>query len=256
MNTILAKYSNRLININGRNKSLLMRKLYKKRAFDLIKLKKFDENIIQNLIPFLIQRQTKHLLLLQDPYQWYQEASTNLPDTISMDEKQEMDDKLRDNQDKMISYSTELATLSKEIKNTLKETGRYELYVGYPFIEGCFKDKTFVKAPLFLFPVEIFKKGDMWFIQNKVNQPISLNKVFLVAHAKCNEEKLTTIPIEYNSFDEFGENIIESILTKLKEDNLFIGNPNDEICKFKDILKDVESTYRLGELVINSTFPL
>ena len=40
---ILDKYKNRLINISGRNRSLVSKKLYKKRALDLHKLSKYNE---------------------------------------------------------------------------------------------------------------------------------------------------------------------------------------------------------------------
>lgn len=42
-----------------------------------------------------------------------------------------------------MEYSNSIKRLIKEVKSIEKETGRYELFIGYPFIEGYFKDKTF-----------------------------------------------------------------------------------------------------------------
>jgi hypothetical protein len=48
--------------------------------------------------------------------------------------------------------------LKREIDEIEKETGRYELYVGYPFVFGSINQgatKTLIKAPLLLFPVKV-----------------------------------------------------------------------------------------------------
>ena len=64
-------------------------------------------------------------------------------------------------------------------------------------VEGYFKDKTFTKSPLFLFPVEVSKNGDIWTLRNKVDDPVILNKVFLIGYSKFNEEKLADIDTEF-----------------------------------------------------------
>ena len=45
MKEILEKYSTRLVNVSGRNRSLVMKKLYKKRSFDITKLSDFNKNV-------------------------------------------------------------------------------------------------------------------------------------------------------------------------------------------------------------------
>ncbi|MDZ5031743.1 hypothetical protein [Clostridium perfringens] len=45
MKEILNKYKDRLINLSGKNRSLSMKKLYKKRAFDLSNLEEFNGDI-------------------------------------------------------------------------------------------------------------------------------------------------------------------------------------------------------------------
>lgn len=52
MKEILSKYKERLININSRNRSLVLKKLYKKSTFDFYKLKKFNNDIDKEVIEF------------------------------------------------------------------------------------------------------------------------------------------------------------------------------------------------------------
>ena len=284
MKKILEKYSTRLINISGRNRSLVMKRLYKKRAFDLFNLKSFNPDLDTQLVSFLKERQTKVLQLTEDPYEWYQgeilklkkqhkitkeKVIENLKESSRYNEEnkhkikeelekkyEEADARLRKKQEKLLIYSNSMNALLKEIKSTLKETGRYELYVGYPFVEGYFKDKTFVKAPLFLFPVEVIKKGDKWYIKNKVNEPISLNKVFLMAYAKFNEEKIPNVQMEYRDLNIFGDKFIERVLEQLKEHHIYLTYEQGDISKFQEITKETSPTYNLGELVVKDNIVL
>ena len=50
---ILDKYKNRLINISGRNRSLVSKKLYKKRALDLHKLSKYNELLPSEIVDYI-----------------------------------------------------------------------------------------------------------------------------------------------------------------------------------------------------------
>ena len=288
MKEILEKYSTRLVNVSGRNRSLSMKKLYKKRSFDITRLSEFNENISNEVIEFLKTRSQEELQIVNDSYEWYNNEYDTLKEqndkereaaleklNISVEDEneelteetknkiseikkkfdkklQEEDDKLKAKQEKLLGYSSSIKSLVKEIKNTEKETGRYELYVGYPFVEGYFKDKTFTKAPLFLFPIEAIKKGDEWYIKNMVDQPVVLNKVFLIGYAKFNEEKLPKIETEYSDLSEFGDDLIGSAVNKLKEANVHIGYKESEVTRFREITKDTDLNYNLGEIVIKN----
>ncbi|MBU3188961.1 DUF4011 domain-containing protein [Clostridium bowmanii] len=280
MKEILEKYSTRLVNVSARNRSLVLKKLYKKRAFDIMRLSEFDEKISEKLIEFLSCRSNKEIKILEDPYQWYnneskklkhehkktsaEEAKKIIASENSSDLKlkvledkfnniyEEADEKLRQKQEVITTYSSTIKTLIKEIKSTEKETGRYELYIGYPFVEGYFKDKTYTKAPIFLFPIEVNKKGDKWYIKNRVDFPIILNKVFLIGYAKYNEEKIANIQTEYDDLSIFGDDLIKGVLEELKKVNVIISYDESETTRFKEIVKETVFNYRLGELVIRN----
>lgn len=280
MKEILEKYSTRLVNVSARNRSLVLKKLYKKRAFDIMRLSEFDEKISEELIEFLSCRSNKEIQILEDPYQWYNTESKRLKHEhkkASMEEAkkiilsenssgsklkvledkfnniyEEADEKLRKKQEVLTAFSSSIKTLIKEIKSTEKETGRYELYIGYPFVEGYFKDKTYTKAPIFLFPIEVNKKGDRWYIKNRVDFPVILNKVFLIGYAKFNEEKIANIQTEYDDLSIFGDDLIKGVLEELKKVNVIISYNESEPTRFKEIVKETVFNYRLGELVIRN----
>ena len=71
--------------------------------------------------------------------------------------------------------------------------------------------------------VEVNKKGDRWVIKNKVDEPVILNKVFLIGYAKFNEEKVANINTEYSDLSVFGDNFIEGTITELKKFNINIS---------------------------------
>lgn len=280
MKEILEKYSTRLVNVSGRNRSFVMKRLYKKRAFDLTKLDEFTEDISKNIIKLLLSRGKEELNISKDPYEWYKEnlkelkKKHNKNKEIAIDklknsdeyteekvkelneknEKKfkEIDEKLKRKQEKLIGYSDSIKSLVKEIKSTEKETGRYELYIGYPFVEGYFKDKTFIKATLFLFPVEAIKKGDIWALKNKIDKSVILNKVFLIGYAKFNEEKLADIDTEYNDLSVFGDNFIEGAVNELEKFNINISFNEPDITMFREITKDTTLNYKPGELTIKN----
>lgn len=282
MKEILEKYSTRLVNVNGRNRSLVMKKIYKRRAFDITSLDEFTENIDEEVIKFILSRNKKELHISPDPYEWYTSKLEKLEKEYNENEKrmlinskktekcidekaikekldkkyEEDNEKLRRKKEKLIGYSDNIKTLTKEIKSIEKETGRYELYIGYPFVEGYFKDKTFIKSPLFLFPVEINKKGDRWVLKNKVDDSILLNKVFLIGYAKFNEEKIIDINTEYNDLSVFGENFIEGAIKELKKYNIKIIFNEKKVRKFMEITRDTMPNYNLGELIIKNNIIL
>ncbi|MGF7060384.1 AAA domain-containing protein [Brassicibacter mesophilus] len=284
MKEILSKYRERLINLSSRNRSLVMKKIYKKRAFDLSRLNSKDREISDELLEFIISRTEKKLLLLDDPYKERIERINQLEDTIRTDKKNELNeliDKISDTEElkkqkdlinkkyeeklntetekiekeieKLIDYSTSLSYLHREINALEKETGRYELFVGYPFVEGRFQDRTFVKAPLLLFPIRILKDNNRWHMQNIQEQDILINKVFVFAYAKYNEIKIKDFETEFSSLDDFNEEKIESILKYLYDNKITIQDIGSrQIERFIDYTEKNIPTYKNGELVLKN----
>ena len=179
---ILEEYKKRLVNFSGRNQTLKRNKLYAKRAFDLKRAEKFEENVIEFILNQIlydtdkgvtidknkkiileetdIEKINKNYLTLMKNSQKIKilyskeeikEILKNDNDKLALkiqkDLQEEKKEKIKDELDKLFRN---LDILKNEIDTMEKETGLYQLYIGYPFIEGKLEDGTDV-APLFLF---------------------------------------------------------------------------------------------------------
>ncbi|MFH1106892.1 MAG: AAA domain-containing protein [Candidatus Micrarchaeota archaeon] len=81
-----------------------------------------------------------------------------------------------------------LSQLQLEADFFEKETGNYDLYVGYPFAEGAFADGTYFKCPLVLFPVVLrkdYRRLELALEPDPDRAPV-LNRAFLIGFQKFN----------------------------------------------------------------------
>lgn len=280
MKEILYKYRERLINLSGRNRSLVSMTLPKKRAFDIFRLSEVREGAIQEIIQWLLSRNDKKILLLEDSYVVVNDKKEEIQKRLQQNKKQEIEKLKGENLDKdilnekllkiqeqfnkrleqelalinaegekIIDFSSSFKNLYKEINDIYKETGRYELYIGYPFAEGKFKDGTYVRAPLALFPIRLIKNGDQWYGENITDRAVLLNKVFLLAYSKHNEIKPSQINTEY---EEIEISFISKVISELKENNVIVNYEDHEPLKFKDYKKDTFPAYNFGEISIKN----
>ncbi|MEX6585701.1 AAA domain-containing protein [Paraclostridium bifermentans] len=275
MEDILKIYKDRLIKIT-KNQSLCCNKLTKNRGFDLQDIKGINN---EELIKWLTNRKGKVLNIIEDPYKL---AAIELNKIhIELKQEQEIDieklkqsnileqeelkkkieeidkkynvtlekeeEKIESKKHKQLSNISSITSLSKTINKIKKETGREELYIGYPFIEGKFKDDKFVRAPLYLFPVSISIKGSNISLAHNLDSDILLNKVFLAAYSMSNETKLGDIEIKYDSVEE---DFIEEIVHILNKNNISIIYSDRSINKFKNYTDKTKPDYKIGSLFI------
>jgi len=290
MREVLKTYQERLINLNGRNRSLVLRKIYKKRSFDLAKPlaeKCYKE---ADLLAYLLTRTKKAFTLIEDPFKLRVKALKKLKDQTEKDQEEEIEalkakvaelyplaekemqvmirreeeinekyalyikdekERIEASTEKLIRYANQIKYLAREIKAVEKETGKYELFVGYPFVEGRFNDGTFVRGPLLLFPVEVIKRNNTWAIKNIVTQDILLNKVLLYGYAKYSEIKLGEIETEFNHLEQFGEDPIQGVITYINDHKLVTDKPSSlKVIGLKAYTNATIPTYKSGELII------
>lgn len=307
MSLVMTKYKERLIDISGRNRSLISKKLYKKRAFDVSKLDSIEENMAGNILNYILSRSEKRYMLLEDSHIYYnqyysknidpvkqklvklEEESLKLENMLARLEKQEkekvekekldkleklieekkviksefdklnkevlniksqldiLENKLNKKIEKMTIYQGSLKQLHREIDDIKRETGKIELFIGYPFIEGIFEDGSFVRAPLVLYPISLEKDNGQWYIQNSTEMDVQLNKVFFYGYEKRNEVKFN---IEnFNVTEEQINNIDTFVIDFLSENRVTVFNmDNKSIERFKDYTNENLPSYKLGEL--------
>ncbi|MDV5113938.1 AAA domain-containing protein [Clostridium perfringens] len=272
MKEILNKYKDRLINLSGKNRSLSMKKLYKKRAFDLSNLEEFNGDIYLEVLEYINNTKKKkyeiihdysdfrsrEMKKIEDEYdknlkileEKFKEIENFKNDEKYIDKKERLEKKLNESieklnrkVDRLISYSESIKVLNKEVIDIEKETGKMELYIAYPFVEGYFKDETFFKAPLLLYQVSLSKEGDRWFLNNESEGKIIINKVFLLAIEKYNEVKISGFEDEYK---EISNKVISDIVKKIKEFGVVLEYKPQNIEKFKEYTSKELPNYNLG----------
>lgn len=97
--------------------------------------------------------------------------------------------------------------LKREIDEIEKETGRYELYVGYPFVFGSINQgatKTLIKAPLLLFPVkvEIIDENTVE-IRHNESEKIQINRALVFAYAQSKKLNVDALELEFDDLSQF-----------------------------------------------------
>ena len=288
MQSVLSTYKDRLVNISGRNRSLVLRKIYKKRSFDIVKAYSIQDLNLDELISSLLLDEKKKTLVISDPFnirtkmqstmnkqlktdrleeiasldnvlKKQESLSTSDKSTIT-NRRNEIEDKYRilqneetkrieNNYEELLTLSNHMNYLYRETLAIEKETGKHELYIGYPFVEGRFKDGSFVRAPFYLFPVEIEVKNNKWFIKNNPSRDPMVNKVFLFAAAKCQNSTIK----EYDTpdFSELNrENLIDYITKELDEMGMTCSKNEFDYDKLKAYTNATVPNYKYGELKI------
>ena len=175
---IYTYYKERLVEIGGKNKCLYLKNVVRKGAYDIGKLFEGRDDKIAELMDFLWSDDKNRSLTLITKAEKREivknlslpARSKNPPDTAGMnpDESEAVWQKYKKHlaEDTNLAIAQEVSKikdLAREVEEIEKETGRYELYVGYPFVFGSVNQgvtKTLVKAPLVLFPVKIDVEDD------------------------------------------------------------------------------------------------
>lgn len=292
---VLSNYKDRLINFSGRNQTLCRSKLYSARAFDIVRLNEIDKNIIGNIMSSLIRDNDTEIKILprgidtklsneriKDIEKNYinfknkkiikEEFSIKELEEIQNGNSKELIKKMvklleEDEKNDIIagihSISKNLDKLFNEIDAKERETGLYELYLGYPFVEGKLLDSTTVRAPLFLFPSSIYKRDGEWFFKNLNKEKIYINKVFLMACKDINKLNIESIEEEYEEITEIFKDIqkiegyddfFEEIKKWGKNNNILIdiSNFEKEFETVRDYKKENYKIYKDGELVLKN----
>ncbi len=229
MKSIYTYYKERLIEISGKNRSLYMKNFNKKNGYDIGKVLNSDTELTEEFLDILLSgksvpfslygKATKDLIISAN------NLSSKFPDKAFDDdkEKQKYDKQKKDYAKKIFEQEgKDLKTLKREIEEIEKETGRYELYVCYPFVTGAVRNYT-LKAPLLMFPVVIDVIDDSNInICLRYGERVQLNKALMLAIADSKHLNLQDMDMEFDSIKaRFGN--LQGLMAYLREFGVKLG---------------------------------
>lgn len=231
MKSIYKYYKERLIEISGKNRSLYSKNISKKYAYDIGKVIGDDKEEFDLFYNFIWKgKRTGYALIRKEAkdriyknFDLEKKIKASFIDTKNLSTEEKRNENLRRERLKreegkkiITSQVTQLKALKREIEEFAKETGRYEMFVGYPFVKGCIGKDTLIKAPLILFPVTIEIEDDKTcVIEAKSNELIQFNKVLLLAYAKQHRLNYDGMIMEFDNLMDYKLRNIKDVLDYL-----------------------------------------
>lgn len=156
---------------------------------------------------------------------------------------------MRGADNKKADYYNKLTQVHRNINRIAREKGQNDLYIGYPFIEGCMPGEKFnVRAPLVLFPVELFRDTESIGFRTDETRDVVYNSTLILAFFKFN--RINKVLPENTLDDVKKETFLKTVLDYYKEIGLDIIQRPDapEIEKFENYLADEFPKYQMGEV--------
>ncbi|MCL2861472.1 MAG: AAA domain-containing protein [Firmicutes bacterium] len=274
MKKIYKFYKDRLIEISGKNRSLYAKKASQTYTYDIGKILEGDDAEIEAFVNFLwtgkkpsheiISKKRKEQILdaLKKSKVSEAKGKGKVKNAVPQEEEKPKSEAkiLQEEKNLMSSQISRLKNLKRSLEDFERETGRYEMFVGYPFIEGYIGRDIAVKAPLLLFPVviNISDNESSVSLELKDGDAIQLNKVFLTAYSRPLKINLDEINMEFDSLLDAGFKSVDDVLRYLNKYGFDITNPSRKGMMSFDSLKEPTAGSRLTvkNCAVVGRFPL
>jgi len=223
-------YKERLVEISGRNRSLYSKKTSKKTAFDIGKLLDGDYDTIEDFTEFLFSKKSSYTFInksskericknlkAQDKIESQFISKRKMKKSEAQEESLRRKRIARNEEGKILqSVVGDLKALKREMEEFAGETGRHELFLGYPFVEGSIGRDMIVRAPLLLFPMNITIEDETTVIfEKKHNEAVQLNKVFVLAYAQRYKLDIDDMVTEFDNWGKLAD--IDGLLKYLRK---------------------------------------
>ena len=207
----LRELEKKLINISRGNRLLYQGKISKKNTFDLMRIPNLD------VLGLLFGNEK--LLTLCD---------------ITESKEDE----------KVYKHLTQVI---REVNRELREKGQYDLYVGYPFVQGKMPNDDFdIRAPLALFPVTLEKDARTVTLTYDSSRDAMYNNTLILAYIKATGENK---PLPNNILEDFDqEEFIPQLLDFFEENGIEIKCEHTEPDEFIDYKVGEFPDYRPGDM--------
>ncbi len=219
---IYTYYKERLIEIGGNNKCLYLKSIGRKGAYDIGRILEGRGDKVSEFLDFLwtsrrfpltlIGTKEKKQILENLDIQSKLDKRKLDTSTLSGDEllkaSQKNDRIKREESNKALeSEIAKLKDLKRDAEEIEKETGRSELYIGYPFVFGTISQgpaKTTIKAPLLLFPVkiDIIDENNIDITINE-REKIQINRALIFAYAQSKKLNIDMMDTEFDDLSQY-----------------------------------------------------
>ena len=213
----LRELSKKLININKSNRMLFMPKLSAKYAVDL-----FDSTGRYNPLDILFKA----------------EGPMTIADVSDQDLKRT---------DPARERYKNLTNLIREVTREMRDRGQNDLYIGYPFVQGCLVGGEFgIRAPLCLFPVVLDRTTANITVAPDPTRDIIYNGTMILAHDKFNG---ITTPLPDCTLEEANpDTFLQNLLDFYSANDIRIEYNSDELKKFTEYPGESFPHYTRGTL--------
>ncbi len=275
MKPIYKYYKERLIEISGKNRSLYSRKISKKYSYDIGRIIADDKDAFDDFFTFiwkgkklsfpLIKKDIKDRIFVNFKLEDNIKPLFNNARNLSLEEKRNENlrrERLKREEIKKVigQEVSNLKTLKREIEEFSKETGRYELFVGYPFVVGQINKDIQVKAPLILFPVTINIENDTTVsLELKQDDYVQFNKVLLLAYAKEHRINSDGMLTEFDGLTDYKLKSVKDVLAYLSafgykfdlDDKFF-----EKLINFENVKDSIDRDLKVVNACVLGRFPL
>ena len=142
-----------------------------------------------------------------------------------------------------------ISQLHRNVTKILREKGQNDLYVGYPFVEGCLPGAEFyIKAPLVLFPVELIRTPEYIDIRFDDSRDIVFNSTLILGYYKIAG---MTQPLPDDILDDAEPStFVDSVLGYYREAGLEISGGSVSLEPFTDYRNGHFPQYPEGTLLL------
>ncbi len=141
-----------------------------------------------------------------------------------------------------------LTALIREAHRELRDKGQNDLYIGYPFVQGCLVGGDFgIRAPLCLFPVTLDRTTASITVLADPTRDVIFNSTLILAHNKFNS---ITTPLPDCSVEECErDSFLRYVVEFYAQNDIRIEYPDtNELQKFKEYPGESFPHYTRGTL--------
>ena len=259
---IYTYYKDRLVEISGKSKCLYLKSIVRKNAYDIGKLFHGRKDKVEEFTSFLWSDTSRPLTLISEDESGeiiknigLPSRSKKAPDVagLSIPEAESLQKnfekvKERDSQRIIENEIAKIVDLKREVDELEKETGRHELYIGYPFVFGSInqgQNKTLIKAPLMLFPVtvEIFDDNRVEITHNRKDR-IQINRALVFAYAQAKRIDISDLELDFDDLSQFKN--VAAVIAYLNERKIKIVSDTTSTMYDYARYKEPETTNELS----------